>query len=198
MIYVCIVNDTRLSSIFGLDLNVLYLFLDHEEDWISLSDTAKLLDANKMTVRRSLAKLVEGDLLEERNDGYRRSFRLYPSTINPTLRRLKNVDSGMIKDLIDTLEGKVDALILYGSRAEGTNHPDSDWDILVVSDNIDPIELNKTGNELGKRFGELLNLHSYTKGQVIRMRNERTPFYLELLKKNVPLVGNLDDIRGLS
>jgi predicted nucleotidyltransferase len=189
------VNDTRLTSIFGLDLKVLYIFLDHENEWISLSETARMMDANKMTVRRSLAKLKFNDLLEEKNDGYRRSFRLKPSYIIPGLRRTKNIDSEIVGSLIDSLEGKVDALMLYGSRADGTNDPDSDWDLLVISDSMDPVELNKIGNKIGKRFGELLNLHLYTKVQVARMRNEKSPFYLELLKKNVPLVGDLDDIR---
>jgi predicted nucleotidyltransferase len=188
------VNDTRLTFIFGLDLKLLYLFLDHENEWISLSEAARLLDANKMTVRRSLAKLKVNKLLEERDDGYRRFFKLSSSYLIPTMRRIKNIDSKIIGSLIDTLERKVDTLILYGSRADGTNDPGSDWDILVISDTIDPIELNKIGNKIGKRFGELLNLHLYTKAQVNRMRNEKTPFYLELLKKNVPLVGDLDDI----
>ena len=78
------------------------------------------------------------------------------------------------------------------------NRPDSDWDILVVTDRLDPLELNRISNKLEKRFGEVLNLHLYKIEQVVKMRDERTPFYMELLKKNVPLAGNLDDIRGLS
>lgn len=187
-------NDTTLTSAFGLDMKVLYLFLDREGDWFSLSDVAGMLGANKMTVRRSLNKMVQNGLFEEKNDGYRRSFRLKPSFMIPEMRRMKNLDSNLIRSVIRTLKGKVDALTLYGSRADGTNRSDSDWDILVVTDRLDPLELNRTGNRLEKRFGEVLNLHLYNKDQVIRMRNERTPFYLELLKKNVSLAGNLNDI----
>ncbi|MEA3559144.1 MAG: nucleotidyltransferase domain-containing protein [Candidatus Thermoplasmatota archaeon] len=188
-------NDTRLTSIFGMDLKVLYLFLDDQEEWLSLSDATKLLDGNKMTVRRSLGKLVETDLLEEKFDGYRRSFRLKGSYINSVLQRMKNADSEIIGSLIGYFQGKVDAMVLYGSRAEGTSGPDSDWDVLVVSDDMDPLEINRVENNMERKFGELLNLHLYTKDQVIRMRNKRSPFYLELLKKNIPLVGDLDDIR---
>ncbi|MFO8050767.1 MAG: nucleotidyltransferase domain-containing protein [Thermoplasmatota archaeon] len=169
--------------------------MENEDEWISISDASKILDANKMTVRRSLEKLFEADLLEEKNDGYRRYFKLKDSELVPALKRIKNIDSKLVGSLVEYFQGKVTALLLYGSRAEGKNVPESDWDVLIVSDDIDPLEISRKENEMGSKFGEALNLHLYTTDQVIHMRDENAPFYLELMKKNVPLVGDLDDIR---
>ncbi|MGA1794060.1 MAG: nucleotidyltransferase domain-containing protein, partial [Thermoplasmatota archaeon] len=145
-----------MTETFGLDLRMVYHFLDHGSDWKCLSDIADDLEENKMTVRRSLNKMTNNDILEERNDGYRRFFRLKGSHIVHTLRTLKNLDSDVVWSLIQSLKKKVDALLLYGSRADGTNEPDSDWDLLVISDDMDPLELNKLGNKLEKRFGQVL------------------------------------------
>lgn len=186
--------DTRLSSLFGLELRALYHFLYHEDEWICLSDISTDLKANKMTMTRSLEKLRKNGIINERNDGYRRFFKLKDHYSIPTIKTLMNVDSEIIKGLIRSFKGSANVILLFGSRAEGSNRSDSDWDILVVSDSMDPIEMNKTSNRLEKRFGQELNLHLYTEAQIDHMRDECTPFYMEVIRKKVPLVGNIDDI----
>jgi len=64
----------------------------------------------------------------------------------------------------------------------------------VVSDDIDPISLNKLSNQLEIRFGQEVNFHLYTKQEVLSLRNEKTPFWMEISKKNVPLAGDIDDL----
>jgi predicted nucleotidyltransferase len=194
MIYVCIVYDTSLTKIFGLDLDILYFLVDRENEWISLSQISRDLGLNKMTVRRSLEKILTSNLVREKNDGYRRYFKLKRSYLITVLRSLKNVDSKLIGRIVKELKNEIEVLLLYGSRADGTNSPDSDWDLLVVSQDINPITLNKLSNDLKNRFGQEVNFHLYTKEEMISMRNEKTPFWLEIRKKMVPLVGDIDDL----
>jgi len=187
-------NDTRLIGVFGMDMELVYHFLDQGSNWKCLSDIAREMDENKMTVRRSLENMTSNHIIEERNDGYRRFFRLKASHITPALRTLKNLDSEFLWAVVRRLRKKADVLLLYGSRADGTNEPDSDWDILAISDDLDPLELNRLSNKLEKRLGQVLNLSLYSKVQMRKMRNENAPFYKEISKKKVPLVGDLDDI----
>lgn len=187
-------NDTTLSKIFGLDLEILYLLLEKENEWISLSDISRNLQMNKMTVRRSLEKILKAGLVKEKDDGYRRFFKLKRTYVIQTLRSLKNIDSKLIKRIVRDLRNDVEILLLYGSRADGSNLSDSDWDLLVVSDELDPISLNKLSNQLEIRFGQEVNFHLYTKQEVLSLRNENSPFWMEISKKKVPLVGDIDDL----
>ena len=61
------------------------------------------------------------------------------------------------------------SLLLYGSRARGEAHDDSDWDLLILLDK-QSIEANDYGfaypfRELGWEIGEDLNPSLYTKKQ---------------------------------
>ncbi|MFP4622537.1 MAG: nucleotidyltransferase domain-containing protein [Bacteroidales bacterium] len=44
-----------------------------------------------------------------------------------------NKISGLIRRYIDTIDPKAE-VILYGSRARGDEHSESDWDILFLTD----------------------------------------------------------------
>lgn len=52
-------------------------------------------------------------------------------------------------------------LFLYGSRARGDNRPDSDWDILILVDNL------KITNELEDKFRNTLYDIELESGQII-------------------------------
>jgi predicted nucleotidyltransferase len=60
-------------------------------------------------------------------------------------------------------------LLLYGSRARGDAHPESDWDLLILLDK-QSLEAADYGvaypfRELGWKIGEALNPSLYTKKQ---------------------------------
>ena len=74
----------------------------------------------------------------------------------------------LIKKTIRGIEPRAE-IILYGSRARGTNRPDSDWDILVL---IDTVALNDDqkgidyilwdkGIDFGQEINTLVRTKSY-------------------------------------
>ena len=65
---------------------------------------------------------------------------------------------------------KGSTLYLYGSRARGDYHKDSDWDLLVLLDKpkIEPGDFDKYSYPfvlLGWDFGEDIRPHAYTKAE---------------------------------
>lgn len=95
--------------------------------------------------------------------------------------------------LIKQTVGKIDPnaeIILYGSRARGTERKDSDWDILILTDY--PINITKERTfrnslyDLELETGEPFSVFVYSKidwdtKQII------TPFYVNITKEGVKL-----------
>ena len=73
-----------------------------------------------------------------------------------------------IKTVARTVLPKGSALYLYGSRARGDFHADSDWDLLLLLDKskIENEDFNKYSFpfiEMGWDLGEDIRPHAYTK-----------------------------------
>jgi predicted nucleotidyltransferase len=49
------------------------------------------------------------------------------------MKEKTNTISQLIRRTIDSIDPKAE-VILYGSRARGDEHADSDWDILILTD----------------------------------------------------------------
>ena len=81
-------------------------------------------------------------------------------------------------------------LLLYGSRARGDYHEESDWDLLVLIDKpkvtSDDYDATYPLRELGWDIGEEINPHVYTKKQW----NSWTfaPFYKNVEKDKIVLL----------
>lgn len=73
-----------------------------------------------------------------------------------------------IKKVAKNVLPKGSALYLYGSRARGDYHADSDWDLLLLLDKpkIESDDFNKYSYpfvEMGWSMGEDIRPHAYTK-----------------------------------
>lgn len=81
-------------------------------------------------------------------------------------------------------------IILYGSRARGDDRPDSDWDILVLTDY--PVDMEKERNfrnnlyDLELESGESFSLFIYSKYDWTT-RQRITPFYQNVSQEGVAL-----------
>lgn len=90
--------------------------------------------------------------------------------------------------MFPTGKGKV---FLYGSRAEGKAGPDSDWDVLIITEDA----LNSNDNykkyafpyaELGWKYGEQITPIHYSESEWAAEAN--TAFYLNVKKSLVPIL----------
>jgi predicted nucleotidyltransferase len=95
-----------------------------------------------------------------------------------------------IKSII--LEKEPDArIILYGSRARGNPHPESDWDLLILLDKeIITFEIEKNISyslyDLELEVGEVITPMIYSKKDWYS-KYKVTPFYFNVMKEGKPL-----------
>ena len=97
--------------------------------------------------------------------------------------------SQLIRHYINAIDPKAD-VILYGSRARGDERPDSDWDILVLTDySVDLITERKFRDklyDLELETGEPLSIFVYSKNDW-QTKQRITPFYENVTQEGVRL-----------
>ena len=97
--------------------------------------------------------------------------------------------SQLIRHYINAIDPKAD-VILYGSRARGDERPDSDWDILILTDySVDLITERKFRNklyDLELETGEPLSIFVYSKNDW-QTKQRITPFYENVTQEGVRL-----------
>ncbi|GAF74794.1 unnamed protein product, partial [marine sediment metagenome] len=93
----------------------------------------------------------------------------------------------LIRHYINAIDPKAD-VILYGSRARGDERPDSDWDILVLTDySVDLITERKFRDklyDLELETGEPLSIFVYSKNDW-QIKQRITPFYENVTQEGV-------------
>jgi len=95
--------------------------------------------------------------------------------------------SKMIRNYINAIDPKAD-VILYGSRARGDERPDSDWDILIRTNNAaDIVTERKFRNklyDLELETGEALSVFVYSKIDW-QTRQRITPFFHNVSREGI-------------
>ena len=103
-------------------------------------------------------------------------------------RKTKHI-AQLIRKNIDLIDPKAE-IILYGSRARGDDRPDSDWDILILTDY--PVDLEKERKfrnnlyDLELETGESFSLFIYSKSDWTT-KQRITPFYHNVIQEGVAL-----------
>ena len=92
------------------------------------------------------------------------------------------------KKLKERLSNRLIKIILFGSRVRGDCHPDSDYDLLVIVDEVTP-EVNETVDDLAGEF-----LYEYSKLFPViavsekQFANEKyNPLYMNIRKEGVTI-----------
>jgi len=98
-----------------------------------------------------------------------------------------------ISSLVKQVIGRIDSgaeIILYGSRARGTERIDSDWDILVLTEY--PVDLLKERMfrnalyDLELETGEPFSVFVYSKNEW-ETKQKVTPFYFNVTKEGIKI-----------
>lgn len=103
-------------------------------------------------------------------------------------RKTKHI-STLIKQAIGRIDSNAQ-IILYGSRARGTERIDSDWDILILTDY--PVDIIKervfrnTLYDLELETGEPFSVFVYSKIEW-ETKQKITPFYVNVTNEGVKL-----------
>lgn len=90
---------------------------------------------------------------------------------------------------IETEREKIKAIYLFGSRARGTERPDSDYDLfLVVTDDFtleDKSRLYDSVLEILLETGHVVSLKIFKQSEFQRLRNLGTPFTRNVLREGI-------------
>jgi len=103
-------------------------------------------------------------------------------------RKTKHI-AQLIRKNINLIDPKAE-IILYGSRARGDDRPDSDWDILILTDYpVDQEKERKFRNnlyDLELETAESFSLFIYSKSDWTT-KQRITPFYQNVIQEGVAL-----------
>ncbi len=185
-------NGTSLDPILSTELRVLYLFLDDPHSERYLEELVEGSNIPKTTLKRILDKLVDKKFLNRRNDLYRTYYIPVQNHLLNQVKILKNLDSNVIHRSLERIDNG--SLILYGSRANGTNGKDSDWDLLLIGENIDARGVNVKVRRIEEETGGSINVMILSGEEMVSMREGRNTFYLELLRGHHILRGYGDEL----
>ena len=169
-------------------LKVLTLFLENPYTGYYLRESARILDMDPMTVKRSLEILVKDEFLinyEEKNRI------LYQANLeSPALRHFKisyNLSWLQEKNLVEFITNKmksVTSIMLFGSFSKGENDENSDIDIVIISQSKD-----KPIAELTNLLNKDVNLLNFTPAQWANQSKKNRAFYLDVIVDGVLLYG---------
>jgi len=169
-------------------LKVLTLFLENPYTGYYLRESARMLDMDPMTIKRSLDILVKDEFLINYVEKNRI---LYQANLeNPALRYLKisyNISWLQEKNLVEFITNKmksVTSIMLFGSFSKGENDENSDIDIVIISQSKD-----KPTAELTNLLNKDVNLLNFTPAQWSNQSKKNRAFYLDVIIDGVLLYG---------
>ena len=109
-----------------------------------------------------------------------------------TGKRLDDIATRFLRENLELINRKYAPthLIVFGSRAKGTAHPDSDVDIVVVSERFREIRHpNRMGQFLNTvRPAQIVEAICYTPEEFQEMLDKRWPFVEHIVAEGVRVV----------
>jgi len=97
--------------------------------------------------------------------------------------------SRLIRNSVSLVDPKAE-VILYGSRARGDERLDSDWDILILTDYLIDIQIEREFRDkiydLELETGESFSIFAYSKYDW-KMKQRITPFYQNVTQEGITL-----------
>jgi predicted nucleotidyltransferase len=92
-----------------------------------------------------------------------------------------------IRDLVKEIDPTAD-VILYGSRARGEEHPDSDWDILILVDSKTDLDYERIFRhklyDIELEVGEAFSVTVHNKNEW-KSKYWMTPLYQNILREGI-------------
>ena len=155
-----------------------------------LREIARDLDMSPMTVKRAIEQLENDDIVVRYNEKNLTLFKLNLEYIPARYLKISYnisvlIESGLIDDLLRT-DQRIFSIILYGSLSRGTDGPDSDIDILIITPSKNRVKLDDTVIE-----GRKISIQQMTPTKWKNQSVENRAFYLEILKDGISLYGDV-------
>lgn len=174
------------------------LVLPPERGW-TLEELTNRLEAPQSSVHRELRRGIDAGLVTR--DDHRRPHIYRGAAESPAthpLRELLELTVGVPRRMADALQDipGVVAAAIHGSWAAGTVRPDSDLDLVIVTDG-DRRAAQRAVRRVGREIGREVDPSVLSRTDFKRLLDSRNPFLGRILHgPRVDLFGDLDELRG--
>ena len=151
------------------------------------------------TVQRELEKLSKAAILTTEKIGNQKHYQANRSS--PIFEELRGLViktfglSDVIRESLQTLAKDIDAAFIFGSVAKGTDHANSDIDIVIVSDGLNYSDIMTVIAEVESRLGRQISPTVY-KNRELKSRIDTDNSFVErvLQQPKIFLIGTENDI----
>lgn len=172
------------------------LLLQAERSW-TLDDLSQQLKASPSSVHRELQRLVNAGIAHrdagQRPHGYRAATE---SPVYGPLRELIEATTGVPSRMTAALSDVpgVVAASIHGSWAAGTVRPESDLDVIVITDG-DRRAAQRAARQVGKEIGRDVDVSVLSREEYATLQRGHNPFVGKILHgPRIDLMGDFDAI----
>jgi len=158
----------------------------------------ELAGGGRGAVQRELERLQQSGLIVQSTHGNQKHYQANSSA--PVFAELCGIvgkllgPAEILREALDSIAKKVQLALLYGSVAAHRDTAHSDFDLLLISDDLTLEEIYEALTPAEKRLGRPINPTLYTHSEFRKRLERRNPFLVKLLAgETIPLMGNKDD-----
>lgn len=161
-----------------------------------INELLRLTGLGSASLQRELKKLAEAGLVRSERIGNLRRFQanaespVYGELVALT-RKTLGVEP-MLKKALEPLAPRLDAALIYGSVAKGTDKAKSDIDVMLVGSKLTLSKVLELVVPLEAQLGRKINPTLLTPAEFKRRRAERDSFVNRVLAQpTIPLIGDV-------
>ncbi len=166
---------------------VLGLLYGKPEQSFYLNEIVRLADMGKGAVSRELAKLTKAGLLTVMRQGNQSHYQA--NADNPIFDELKVIVQktfgvvDVLKTALATLLPDLEVAFIYGSLAKGSEHANSDIDVLLVGDGLSYGEVMALLDNAEQALGRTINPTLYSSQDFVMRVNAKQSFITRLMEQ---------------
>lgn len=191
-----------MSYLFNFDKSslrakVLLYFFSNPTASLYVREMAQILHVDATNLSKELSRLEKTGVFVSNLKGNQKYFTInktYPlyNELRSIVFKTVGIEGG-IRKLLAGIEGILCAFV-YGSFAEGKEHPESDIDLLIVG-KVDEDKLIEKIDTFEKDIGREINYNIYLPVEFKQRRDKNDSFINNVLKrKKIMLKGDINDI----
>lgn len=181
----------------GLRRKLMLYFFANPESSLYVREIAQILNADAGNLSKELTRLDKIGVFASQARGNQKHYRI--NKLYPLYKELRAIVfktigiEGGLKAVLSDIDGILCAFI-YGSFAEGKEHPTSDIDLFIIG-KIDEDNLIQKIDAFEKQLGREINYNIYPLSEFKRRLAKNDSFIVNVVKrKKIMLKGDLNEI----
>lgn len=178
---------------------VLLYFFTNPDACLYVREMAKIFGVDATNLSKELSRLEEAGVFVSQKKGNQKYFTLKKEKEYPFYNELRSIVfktigiEGGLKTLLAEIKGIVCAFI-YGSFANGTEHGESDIDVLIIG-NPDEDKLLEKIELFEKELGREINYNIYSLSECKKRLAAKDSFFMNVIgRKKIMLKGDINEI----